>query len=68
MPHGVFVAAQGVEKLSLSGIVHQHPILDGNDQLGAVRAEAHVIDGVALGFVVSLWHLPIQSFFVPRVV
>lgn len=58
--HRVFVAAQGVEKLPLGGIVYQHPILDGNDQVGAVRAEAQVVNGVTLGLVISLWHLPIQ--------
>lgn len=55
--HGIFVAAQGVEKFSLSGIVDQDPVLDRNHQLGTVRAEAQVIDGIALWLVVPLWHL-----------
>lgn len=29
--HRVFVSTQGVQKLSVGPIVHQHPVLDGND-------------------------------------
>jgi len=54
------MATQGVEQLSIGGVVHQDPVLDRNDQLGAVGAEAQVIDRVALGLVVPLWNLPIQ--------
>ena len=59
--HGIFVAAQGVEKFSLSGIVDQDPVLDRNHQLGTVRAEAQIVDGIALGFVVPLWHLAMKG-------
>lgn len=55
------MAAQGVEKLALGGIIQQHPIFDGNHQVGAVRAEAHVVDGIALGLVISLWYLPMMQ-------
>ena len=61
--HGVLVTAQGVEQLSLCGVVHQYSILDSDDQLGAIRAEAQVVDGIALGLIVPLWNLPTRVVF-----
>lgn len=54
------MTTQRIEKLSLGGIVHQHPVLDGNNEVGAIRTEAHVVDGIALGLIISFWNLPMQ--------
>lgn len=57
-PHRVFVTAQRFQKLPVGAVVHEYPVFDRDYELGSVGAEAQAVDGVTLGFILSLRHLP----------